>query len=70
MFPSPVYKQPGRIEYTDSRLGFAVANRGNTLVSSLVEKYKLGNPIAGNYYQAKWDEMVPELYKKLGSSLF
>lgn len=30
-----------------------------------ISKYKLGNPIAGNYYQAQYDDYVPILKAQL-----
>lgn len=30
------------------------------------EKYKLGVPVAGNFYRAQFDDYVPQLYKSLG----
>lgn len=61
-----MYKQPGRIEdYSDLKLGLSVDNRGCTKANDVSSKYNLGNPVAGNFYQAEWDDYVPELYKKL-----
>lgn len=41
-------------------------NRGMFSIRKFAEKYKLGDPIAGNLYQAKWDDYVPILYQQLG----
>lgn len=30
-----------------------------------IAKYNLGNPVAGNYYQAQYDDYVPILRKQL-----
>lgn len=60
-----VYKQDGRITYTDPKLGFSVDNRGCTKANDVAAKYNLGNPVAGNFYQAEWDDYVPKLYEKL-----
>lgn len=35
-------------------------------IRKFAEKYKLGQPVAGNAYQAKWDDYVPKLYEQLG----
>ncbi|KHJ93726.1 phosphatidylethanolamine-binding protein [Oesophagostomum dentatum] len=63
-----VYKQPGRI--TDSEHGHLTnrsgEGRGGFKTAKFVAKHKLGNPIAGNFYQAEWDNYVPTLYKQLG----
>ncbi|MEE6503822.1 hypothetical protein FKM82_004972 [Ascaphus truei] len=42
-------------------------HRGLFKVASFRQKYKLGSPIAGNCYQAEWDDYVPKLYEQLGS---
>ncbi|XKL61067.1 hypothetical protein PGB90_008124 [Kerria lacca] len=62
-----VYQQPGKLTFTEPRLtNRSGDNRGLFKISKFVENYKLGNPIAGNFYQAKYDNYVPLLYKQLG----
>lgn len=34
-------------------------------IREFAKKYNLGEPIAGNFYQAEWDEYVPKLYEQL-----
>lgn len=41
--------------------------RGGFSIRKFAEKYKLGDPIAGNFYQAQYDDYVPILYKQLGA---
>ncbi|PIO56831.1 hypothetical protein TELCIR_21768 [Teladorsagia circumcincta] len=64
-----VYKQEGRI--TDSEHGHLTNRsgdgRGGFKTEKFVAKHKLGTPIAGNFYQAEWDDYVPILYKQLGA---
>ncbi|KAL4002382.1 Hippocampal cholinergic neurostimulating peptide [Acanthocheilonema viteae] len=62
-----VYKQPKKIVDTDhghltNRSG---ANRGDFKISKFAMKHKLGNPVAGNFYQAQYDDYVPKLYEQL-----
>lgn len=62
-----VYKQPNRI---DTSKEVKLTNRsaeGRALfkIAKFAERHGLGSPIAGNFYQAKWDDYVPELYKQL-----
>ena len=38
----------------DGRLNFSIRK--------FAEKYKLGNPVAGNMYQAQYDDYVPKLH--------
>ena len=42
--------------------------RNNTSTRDLVNEYNLGIPVAGNFFQARWDEYVPKLYAKLASN--
>ncbi|KAJ1373582.1 hypothetical protein KIN20_036024 [Parelaphostrongylus tenuis] len=65
-----VYKQPDGSRITDSEHGHLTNRsgdgRGGFKTESFVKKHKLGAPIAGNFYQAEWDDYVPILYKQLG----
>lgn len=40
--------------------------RGGFSIAKFAAKYSLGDPVAGNFYQAKYDDYVPKLYKQLG----
>lgn len=40
--------------------------RLNTKARDFADEYKLGNPIAGNFYQAQYDDYVPVLHAQLG----
>ncbi|XP_021929653.1 protein D2-like isoform X2 [Zootermopsis nevadensis] len=61
-----VYKQPGKITYDEPRLtNRSGDNRGKFSVRDFAKKHNLGNPIAGNFYQAQWDDYVPKLYEQL-----
>ncbi|PAV80546.1 hypothetical protein WR25_11395 isoform A [Diploscapter pachys] len=63
-----IWKQPGKI--SDPEHGVLTNrsgdNRGGFKAEAFVAKHKLGNPVAGNFYQAEWDSYVPILYKQLG----
>lgn len=63
-----LYKQPKFIVFDELRL---LANSGdgraNFSISKFAEKYELGEPIAVNFFQAKYDDYVPTLYKQLGA---
>lgn len=62
-----VYKQPGSITPSEKKLTNRSGDgRGKFSIRNFAKKYNLGNPIAGNLYQAEWDDYVPELYKQLG----
>ncbi|XP_055334013.1 protein D2-like [Paramacrobiotus metropolitanus] len=62
------YKQPGKISPSEKHLTNRSGDgRGKFKIASFAEKYKLGDPVAGNFYEAEWDDYVPELYKQLGA---
>lgn len=65
-----VYEQPGRINFSDVKKlkNNSADNRGGFSIRKFAEKYKLGQPICGNLYQAKYDDYVPILYKQLGEA--
>ncbi|KRX54855.1 Dedicator of cytokinesis protein 1 [Trichinella sp. T9] len=42
-------------------------NRGGFSIRKFAAKHDLGAPIAGNFYQAEWDDYVPKLYEQLGA---
>lgn len=61
-----VYKQNGKISFDEKRLtNRSGDHRGKFSIKKFAEKYKLGDPIAGNFYQAEWDDYVPKLYEQL-----
>ncbi|XP_070496088.1 protein D2-like [Chironomus tepperi] len=63
-----VFKQSGKLTFDEPRLTNRSAdNRGCFKIQKFAEKYNLGVPVAGNFYQAEWDTYVPELYKQLGA---
>ncbi|XP_019629565.1 PREDICTED: protein D3-like [Branchiostoma belcheri] len=58
-----VYKQPGTLEFDERRLGnTSMAHRSRFHTRVFATKYNLGDPVAGNFYQAEWDDWVPRLY--------
>lgn len=62
-----VYKQSGLLEFDEPRLNVTSAEgHGGFQTMKLVNKYKLGKPVAGNFYQAHYDDYVPTVHKQLG----
>lgn len=62
-----IYKQGGKIEFTEKRLpNNSGDDRGKFSINNFAKKYNLGDPVAGNFYQAQWDDYVPKLYEQLG----
>lgn len=62
-----VYKQTGLIEFTETRLTNRSGNgRPQFSTRDFAKKHNFDAPIAGNFYQAQYDDYVPTLYKQLG----
>lgn len=62
-----IFKQSGKLSFDEPRLtNRSGDNRGCFKIQKFAEKYNLGTPIAGNFYQAEYDAYVPLLYKQLG----
>jgi len=60
------YKQPGTLNPDEKVLTNRSGDgRGNFRIRNFAKKYGLGDPIAGNFYQAQWDDYVPKLYEQL-----
>ncbi|XP_019871482.1 phosphatidylethanolamine-binding protein homolog F40A3.3-like [Aethina tumida] len=62
-----VFQQPDKIEFCEKKLNNK-SKDGREKFSTLgfAEKYSLGKPLYGNFFQAEWDDYVPTLYKQLG----
>lgn len=62
-----LYKQPEKIEFQETKITNKEGKgRGKFDAKKFAEKYKLGEPIAANFFQAQYDDSVPELHKQLG----
>jgi len=60
------YKQPGPLTCDEPRLtNRSGEHRGGFSIRRFAAKYQLGQPVAGNLYQAQWDDYVPKLYEQL-----
>lgn len=62
-----LYKQPekcdfGKVPKLPNNSG---DKRGKFSIAKFAQQFKLGTPIAGNFYVAKYDDYVPKLYAKL-----
>lgn len=61
-----IYKQSGKLKFTEPHVSKNSSNnRPRFHAAKFAQKYKLGDPIAGNFYQAQWDEYVPTVHKQL-----
>lgn len=62
-----IFKQPSKLQFDEPILNNRSAEgREKFSTQKFAAKYGLGNPIAGNFFQAQWDEYVPILYEQLG----
>ncbi|CAJ0579065.1 unnamed protein product, partial [Mesorhabditis spiculigera] len=63
-----LWKQPGKL--SDAEHGHLTntspAKRDGFEARAFAKKHNLGQPIAGNFFQAEHDDYVPKLYKQLG----
>ncbi|EFA04147.2 protein D2 [Tribolium castaneum] len=60
-----LYKQPGKITFQEEHKSNTNGNRAKFSTENFAKKYGLGNPVAGNFYQAKFDDSVPALHSQL-----
>uniref|UniRef100_A0A2H1W3R8 SFRICE_008466 n=1 Tax=Spodoptera frugiperda TaxID=7108 RepID=A0A2H1W3R8_SPOFR len=62
-----VYKQPEKCDFSKmpKLRNNSGDKRGKFSIAKFATQYKLGSPIAGNFYLAKYDDYVPKLYAKL-----
>ncbi|ODM89616.1 Phosphatidylethanolamine-binding protein 1 [Orchesella cincta] len=61
-----IYEQPEKLTFDEKRLTNRSGDgRGKFSIRNFAKKYNLGQPIAGNFYQAEWDDYVPKLYEQL-----
>ncbi|CAD6994069.1 phosphatidylethanolamine-binding protein homolog F40A3.3 [Ceratitis capitata] len=57
-----VFKQPGKIETEKFIPKTSREGRIGVKARDYIAKYNLGSPIAGNFYQAQYDDYVPILH--------
>uniref|UniRef100_A0A2A4JNY0 Phosphatidylethanolamine-binding protein n=1 Tax=Heliothis virescens TaxID=7102 RepID=A0A2A4JNY0_HELVI len=63
-----VYEQPYELTFMETRMNnTSTENRASFSISSFADKYNL-SLVAGNFYQAEYDDYVPILYEQLGLS--
>lgn len=62
-----IFEQTGKLNVDDEPRTSKTSreNRLNTSAKKLITKYNLGNPIAGNFYIAQYDDYVPLLHAQL-----
>ncbi|XP_067631171.1 protein D2-like [Eurosta solidaginis] len=64
-----LYKQPGKLQFNEERVENNCRNgRPKFRAAAFAEKYGLGEPVAGNFFQAQWDEYVPIVHKQLSGN--
>ncbi|XP_063699890.1 protein D3-like [Culicoides brevitarsis] len=62
-----VFRQPARIDVTNIKRtrNCSRENRLSSSAKSFIDEHQLGDPLFGNFYQAQYDDYVPELHKQL-----
>jgi phosphatidylethanolamine-binding protein (PEBP) family uncharacterized protein len=61
-----VYEQPSQLTFDEKKLTNRSGDgRGKFSARNFAKKHNLGAPVAGNFFQAEWDDYVPKLYEKL-----
>ena len=61
-----VYKQPNKIDnFGEASIGWSVDGRAGWNTQEFANRFNFGNPVAGNFYLAHWDEYVPVLDRAL-----
>ncbi|KAH8381956.1 hypothetical protein KR009_001136 [Drosophila setifemur] len=64
-----VFKQANKLICSEPRIPKTSGDkRANFSTMKFINKYNLGDSIAGNMYQAQWDDYVPKLYKQLSGN--
>ncbi|KAJ8952505.1 hypothetical protein NQ318_003301 [Aromia moschata] len=61
-----LFEQPGKLTFNEPHHSKNDGKRGNFSTEKLRKKYNLGKPIAGNFFQAQFDDSVPATHKQLG----
>lgn len=66
-----VFKQQGKqtFEGLQKLTNRAMDGRPMWKVRDFAKKYNLGQPVAGNFFQAEYDDYVPKLYEQLSGKL-
>lgn len=61
-----VFKQPKKLSFNEQKISRTTGKgREKFSTKNFVKKYSLGAPIAGNMFQAQYDDYVPKLYAQL-----
>jgi len=61
------YKQPAKLadNVRPHLTNRSADGRGKFKIAEFVKANHLGEPVAGNFFQAEWDDYVPKLYEQL-----
>lgn len=61
-----LFKQPEKLSFDEPHYSNTEGNRGIFSTEKFIDKYGLGKAIAGNFFQAQYDDSVPAMHKLLG----
>ncbi|XP_019638043.1 PREDICTED: uncharacterized protein LOC109480298 [Branchiostoma belcheri] len=63
-----VYKQTKRLDFDEPRqTSITARGRGLWKVRAFAEKYELGDPVAGNFFEAEWDKWAKKVFDQLAT---
>ncbi|KAJ2942926.1 hypothetical protein O0L34_g15116 [Tuta absoluta] len=64
-----VYQQTGKLVFDEPRLNnTSAAGRTKFSTTAFAKKYKLGDPVSGNFYRARYDDYAPLIRAQLGDN--
>jgi len=64
-----LYKQTGKLQFDGVRVSNkSRRNRPKFHAAKFAEHHQLGNPVAGTFYQAQYDDYVPTLHAQLSEN--
>ncbi|KAH8295289.1 hypothetical protein KR018_009599 [Drosophila ironensis] len=64
-----LYKQSGKLQFDEERVSNkSRRDRPKFSAAKFAEKHQLGQPVAGTFYQAQYDDYVPILHQQLAAN--
>ena len=61
-----IHTQTNRIkEFGEAAIGWTVDGRAGWKAQEFADRYSFGDPVAGNFYLARWDDYVPVIDREI-----
>lgn len=61
-----LFKQPKKLKFDEPYRPNTDGNRGNFSTEKFIKRYNFEKAVAGNFFQAEYDDSVPAVHKRLG----